>query len=112
MSKPGSSPSPNARRSTTIDAANANRSHSISIPEIASSGGEPIVADDDLWSALQSLSLKQREVVAYHHLAGLPYAEIATILGTNEAAARRAAADGIKKLRAIYGEAPDEHLTS
>src|SRR5215213_1657132 len=74
-----------------------------SIPEIASNRGEPIVADDDLWSALQSLSLKQREVVAYHHLVGLPYAEIATILGTNEAAARRAAADGIKKLRAIYG---------
>jgi RNA polymerase sigma factor (sigma-70 family) len=76
-----------------------------SVPEIASHDGEATVADDDLWSALESLTLKQREVIAYHHLAGLPYAEIATILGTNEAAARRAGADGIKKLRAIYGEA-------
>jgi RNA polymerase sigma factor (sigma-70 family) len=77
-----------------------------SIPEIASNGDEPTHRNDDLWSALDSLTIKQREAVAYHHLAGLPYAEIATILGTNEVAARRAAADGIKKLRAIYGEEP------
>lgn len=77
-----------------------------SIPEVSSNGDDPTTRDDDLWSALESLTIKQREAVAYHHLAGLPYAEVATILGTNEAAARRAAADGIKKLRTIYGERP------
>ncbi len=56
----------------------------------------------ELWSALEALPRKQREAVAYHYLAGLPYAEVAEILGNNEAAARRAAADGIKKLRATY----------
>jgi DNA-directed RNA polymerase specialized sigma24 family protein len=41
-------------------------------------------------------------VVAYHHLVGLSYVEVAAILGGTEAAARRAAADGMKKLRALY----------
>jgi hypothetical protein len=37
--------------------------------------------------------------VAYHYLAGLPYAEVATIIGGTADAARRAAADGIAALR-------------
>ena len=45
---------------------------------------------------------KQRQAVAYHYLAGLPYAEIATLLDSNAAAARRAAADGIAALRRAY----------
>lgn len=57
---------------------------------------------EELWSALKELPRKQREAVAYHYLAGLPYAVVAEVLGNNEAAARRAAADGIKKLRETY----------
>ncbi len=57
---------------------------------------------EELWTALEALPRKQREAVAYHYLAGLPYAEVAEILGNNEAAARRAAADGVKKLRETY----------
>jgi RNA polymerase sigma factor (sigma-70 family) len=57
---------------------------------------------DELWTAMKELPLPQREAVAYHHVAGLPYAEIAQILGKSEAAARRASADGMKKLRASY----------
>ena len=45
---------------------------------------------------------KQRQAVAYHYLAGLPYAEIADILGGSADAARRAAADGIATLRRTY----------
>jgi RNA polymerase sigma factor (sigma-70 family) len=55
-----------------------------------------------LWSALKTLPRKQREALAYHHLAGLPYADVAQILGNSEAAARRAAADGIKRLRESF----------
>ena len=58
----------------------------------------------DVWSALQQLPHKQRQAVAYHHIAGLPYAEIAELLGNSPDAARRAAADGMKKLRKIYQE--------
>jgi len=55
--------------------------------------------DERLWSALAALPTKQRGAVAYHHVAGLPYSVVADILGNSEAAARRAAADGIKTLR-------------
>jgi RNA polymerase sigma factor (sigma-70 family) len=56
----------------------------------------------ELWHALRELPDKQRASVAYHYLGGLPYREIASITGGSEDAARRAAADGIKKLRASY----------
>lgn len=59
----------------------------------------PDAWEGELWPALKALPQKQREALAYRHLAGLPYAEIAAILGNSEAAARRAAADGIKSLR-------------
>jgi RNA polymerase sigma factor (sigma-70 family) len=55
--------------------------------------------DTDLTDAVARLPLKQRQAVAYHYLAGLPYAEIAAILGGTADAARRAAADGIASLR-------------
>jgi RNA polymerase sigma factor (sigma-70 family) len=55
--------------------------------------------DDDLAMAVASLPSRQRQAVAYHYLAGLPYAEIAAILGGSADAARRAAADGIAALR-------------
>ena len=52
-----------------------------------------------LAEALARLPAKQKQAVAYHYLAGLPYAEIAAILGGSTDAARRAAADGIASLR-------------
>jgi RNA polymerase sigma factor (sigma-70 family) len=55
--------------------------------------------DPDLAAALALLPDKQRRSVAYHYLAGLPYAEVAAILGGTVDAARRAAADGIATLR-------------
>jgi RNA polymerase sigma factor (sigma-70 family) len=55
--------------------------------------------DPDLAAALALLPDKQRWSVAYHYLAGLPYAEVAAILGGTVDAARRAAADGIATLR-------------
>ena len=63
----------------------------------------PAPADTgELWRALKTLPARQREAVAYHHLAGLPYAEVALLLGGSEDACRRSAADGMKKLRMLY----------
>jgi RNA polymerase sigma factor (sigma-70 family) len=50
-------------------------------------------------TALVQLPPKQKQAVAYHYLVGLPYAEVAEILGGTTDAARRAAADGIANLR-------------
>jgi RNA polymerase sigma factor (sigma-70 family) len=59
-------------------------------------------ADDDLWQVVRTLPDRQRQAVAYHYVAGLPYAEIAQIIGGTTDAARRAAADGIRNLRKNY----------
>ncbi|HLL63320.1 MAG TPA: sigma-70 region 4 domain-containing protein, partial [Propionibacteriaceae bacterium] len=59
-------------------------------------------ADDQLWAGWRALPDKQRQAVALHHVAGLPYAEVAERLGGTAAAARRAAADGIAALRRRY----------
>jgi RNA polymerase sigma factor (sigma-70 family) len=69
-------------------------------------GGEPVLADDGLWAAVRALPDKQRHAVAYHYVADLPYAEVASIMGTSEAAARRNAADGIKALRRGFRDDP------
>ncbi len=58
--------------------------------------------DHDLWAALAGLPDRQRHAVAYHHLAGLPYREVAAVIGGTADAARRAAADGIATLRRTY----------
>ncbi len=55
----------------------------------------------DPWPAVLALPLRQRQAVAYHHVAGLPYADVAALLGCSVVAARRAAADGIAALRII-----------
>ena len=65
-------------------------------------GGSGLVADDDLAEAITRLPAKQKQAVAYHYLAGLPYADVAAILGGSTEAARRAAADGIATLRRSY----------
>jgi RNA polymerase sigma factor (sigma-70 family) len=58
--------------------------------------------DLDLVSAVAGLPAKQRQAVAYHYLAGLPYTDVAVILGGSTDAARRAAADGLASLRRSY----------
>ncbi|KAA0025079.1 RNA polymerase sigma factor [Antrihabitans cavernicola] len=72
------------------------------LPDRASTLGNPGRSDPDLWAALQALPDKQRQAVAYHHLAGLPHAEVARLLGNSTDAARRACADGLKTLRTLY----------
>lgn len=55
--------------------------------------------DLDLVDALARLPARQKQAVTYHYLAGLPYRDIAAIIGGSTDAARRAAADGIATLR-------------
>jgi DNA-directed RNA polymerase specialized sigma24 family protein len=68
-------------------------------------GVEP---DVELMAALRALPEKQRRSVAYHYLGGLPYAEIASIVGGTAEAARRAAADGVAALRRCTFGAPSQ----
>jgi RNA polymerase sigma factor (sigma-70 family) len=72
------------------------------LPEAPSSLGLPGEDDDELRQAVGALPLRQREAVALHYLAGLRYAEAAELTGSSPDAVRRAAADGMAKLRAFY----------
>ncbi|HEU0041513.1 MAG TPA: sigma-70 family RNA polymerase sigma factor [Jiangellaceae bacterium] len=81
-----------ARRAVPIDV----------VPERPRHDDIPGGWESDLWTALAALPMKQRQCVAYHHLAGLPYAEVARIVGGSTDAARRASADGIATLRTTY----------
>ena len=68
-------------------------------PAVHGPGGD---LDGDLADAVARLPAKQRQAVAYHYLAGLAYADVAAIVGGSADAARRAAADGIARLRRGY----------
>ncbi|WP_448466683.1 RNA polymerase sigma factor [Mycolicibacterium sp. XJ870] len=78
------------------------------VPDQVSSLGTPGAGDDELTDAVKALPPKQRQAVAYHYLIGLPYAEIAAILGGTTAAARKAASDGIAALRTKFPDALTE----
>ena len=87
-----------------IDVHRATSRRAMPIPDIPDTPSRDH-ADDchfDLTDAVAALPARQRQAVAYHYLAGLPYAEIAALLDTNAAAARRAAADGIAALRRTH----------
>lgn len=68
----------------------------------AAGDGDASRLGGDLAEAVASLPAKQKQAVAYHYLAGLPYADVAAIVGGSAEAARRAAADGIAALRRAY----------
>ncbi|WP_106850420.1 RNA polymerase sigma factor [Blastococcus sp. Marseille-P5729] len=70
-------------------------------------GDEPQEPDEALWDAVRTLPEKQRLCVAYRYVADLSYRQIAEIVGGSEAAARRAAADGVRTLRYNYDKEPD-----
>ena len=97
-----------------IDVLRARARRAVPVGDVPQ-GASPLVGrvedgrDLDLWQAVAALPTKQRHCVALHHLGGLPYDEIAALVGGSAAAARRAAADGIAALRRVYGTTEGEH---
>ena len=85
-----------------IDVIRAARRRAIPVADVPDTGtadGGREHLPGDLADAVSQLPDRQRQAIAYHYLVGLPYAEVAGILGGTAEAARRAAADGIAKLR-------------
>lgn len=92
-----------------IDITRSRVRHAVStdaVPERASPLGNP---EQDgrtgLWQEVAALPERQRQAVAYHYLGGLSHVETAELIGGSPDAVRRAAADGIKRLRQSI---PDE----
>jgi len=74
------------------------------LPEPPAYEGSPGGWESGLWEALEALPLKQRQTIAYHYLVGMPYVQVAQIVGGSQDAARRAAADGIATLRKTFAK--------
>jgi RNA polymerase sigma factor (sigma-70 family) len=88
-----------------VDVVRKSARGAVPMPEVPVRAA-PTGADDrdlDLPATLAGLPDKQRFAVVYHYIAGLPYADVAAIIGGSVEAARRAAADGIANLRRIRG---------
>ena len=87
-----------------IDVSRASARQAIPVDElpetVAAAGAD--YRDLDLLAAMNQLPPRQKQAVAYHYLAGLPYTDVAAILGGTTDAARRASADGIGNLRRTY----------
>ncbi len=85
-----------------IDVTRAAARRAVPVAETPDTSTGAAADSRDLATALSELPVKQKQAVAYHYLAGLPYADVAAILGGSTDAARRAAADGINTLRRSY----------
>jgi RNA polymerase sigma factor (sigma-70 family) len=72
------------------------------LPELATA--QDITGDEELRSALGQLTDRQQHAVVYRHIGDLSYDDIAELLECSKDAARRTVADGLIKLRDIYGE--------
>jgi RNA polymerase sigma factor (sigma-70 family) len=94
-----------------LDVLRARARHAVPVAEVPERPGVGGLADrvlpdhlifNDLWDAVRALPDKQRMAIAYRYVADLPYAEVGSLMGITEAAARRNAADAVKALRRRY----------
>ena len=62
-------------------------------------GAATLNGESDLWASVRDLPEKQRTAVFCRSVLGMPYDELAELLGSSEDAARRNVHEGLKKLR-------------
>lgn len=83
-----------------MDVHRARSRNPVPVAEIRESAADPAPAPPgDHWERVRTLPARQREVLTLRYAADLTHAEVAAALDCSEAAARRAAADGLKTLR-------------
>jgi RNA polymerase sigma factor (sigma-70 family) len=89
-----------ARKAIDAHRARARLPEPVSDPEPPATATEVPLRDDGIWREVRSLPRKQREAVALRFLADLSHGEIAVVMQTSEAAARRNVFEGLTRLRA------------
>jgi DNA-directed RNA polymerase specialized sigma24 family protein len=67
-------------------------------PEVAHRDADGL-GDAAVWDAVRHLPPKQRSAVVQRYLLDRPYAEIAVVIGSSEAAARQNVRAGLQRLR-------------
>ena len=93
-----------------VDHARAGSRRPVPVPDVpdrdgAGDGPDAHAEGPDaaLWSAVRDLPHKQRVAVALRHGDDWDYADIATVLGCSEAAARQSVKAGLDRLREVLG---------
>lgn len=84
----------------TMDHFRAGARRPVPVEELPERGVEdPSPADEGLWDLVRGLPEKQRAAITLRYAGDLSHAEVATLLGCSEEAARRSAFEGLRKLR-------------
>ena len=90
------------RRSIDVVRARKRRPEPVpTLPEGAQRTPQANDLREGIDAAFGALTPRQRQAVACHYVAGLPYRDVAKVIGGSEDAVRRAAADGIARLRQL-----------
>jgi RNA polymerase sigma factor (sigma-70 family) len=90
-------------RNKAIDSARARGRRPVPVDGAGEGLSAPARAerDADLWAAVRELPPRQRAAVALRYAADLTHRDAAAAMGCSEEAARRSAADGLKRLREV-----------
>jgi RNA polymerase sigma factor (sigma-70 family) len=83
-----------------IDHLRAQRRHAVPVADVPDRPA-PAVSEleNELWARVRELPGKQRTAIALRYVADAPYAEISSVMGCSEEAARRSVHEGLKRLR-------------
>jgi RNA polymerase sigma factor (sigma-70 family) len=86
-----------------IDHLRARARHAVPVADVPERPAPaPAEGDEELWARVRELPNKQRAALALRFVADAPYAEISSVMGTSEEAARRNVHEGLKRLRLEY----------
>jgi RNA polymerase sigma factor (sigma-70 family) len=88
-----------ARKAIDAHRARARTPEPVADPEPPPVRDEPVLGDGAIWRDVRALPPKQREAVALRFVADLSHREIAVVMETSEAAARRNVFEGLARLR-------------
>jgi RNA polymerase sigma factor (sigma-70 family) len=86
-----------------IDHVRRERREAVPVAEVPERLGSPAAErDDELWARVRNLPHKQQTALALRFVTDAGYAEISTVMGTSEEAARRNVHEALKRLRMEY----------
>jgi RNA polymerase sigma factor (sigma-70 family) len=94
-----------SRKAIDLHRERARAPHCAADLEALAAAAEPGARDEALWARVRELPDKQRQAVALRYLADLSHREIAGIMQTTDAAARRNVFEGLARLRKELGAA-------
>ena len=91
-----------ARKAIDSHRERARLPHATADPEPLDTAEDAGVTDGGIWEHVRRLPEKQREAVALRYLGSLSHREIAQVMETTEAAARRNVFEGLNRLRTYF----------